>query len=119
MTNAQFQALCRNAFNEFVKLVPNPETRYKIGGSTGNMALNATKIEFPSPDVCLIYVDKNIAPYLPYTDLPWLAPRWHGKKNPNEGWFDRAAMYILSYVAKQVNGEISNDSDNRTDTENK
>ena len=109
MTDEEFRAVCMDAFNEFVKLVPNPKTRYKKGGSTGNMALNATKIEFPSPDTCLIYVDQKIAPYVPYTNEPWVAPRWHGKKNPNEGWFERAAAYVANYVAKRMNGEVDND----------
>jgi len=71
MTDFEFRKLCIEAFNEFVKLVPNPKTRYKKDGSTGNMALNATKIEFPEPGVCLICVDPKIAPYVPYTNEPW------------------------------------------------
>ena len=119
MTDNEFHALCQDAFNQFVKLVPNPKTRYKAGGSTGNLALNAAKIEFPSPDVCLIYVDKNIAPYLPYTDKAWLSAQWNGKKNPNEGWIGRAAQYIVDYVAKKTQGEIdNNDTDKQTDKSN-
>ena len=111
MSDAQFRKLCLAAFNEFVALVPNPKTRYLPGGSTGNMALNAAQIRFPSPDVCEIYIDDEIAPYLPYTIEPWLSPRWKGKKNPNEGWFERAAAYIAQYVAKNVKGEIKHDTD--------
>lgn len=116
MDDAQFISVCTQAFEEFKKLVPNPATRYKTGGSTGNMALNATKIEFPSPDVCLIYVDESIAPYVPYTNEPWGASRWHGKKNPNEGWFQRAAEYVANYISKQLQGEVKqDDSDQRID----
>lgn len=108
MTDSQFRTLCTQAFEQFVKLVPNPNTRYLPGGSTGNMALNAAKIEFPSPDMCRIFIDPKIAPYVPYTNEPWVAERWKGKKNPNEGWFERAADYIANYVAKKVNGEVKN-----------
>lgn len=112
MTDEEFRVLCSEAFNKFVELVPNPKTRYKRGGSTGNMALNAAKIEFPSPNVCKIFIDEKIAPYVPYTNEPWVAARWHGKKNPNEGWFRRAAEFIVDFVAKRTKGEVSkNDSD--------
>ena len=115
MNDSEFRALCVDAFNEFVKLVPNPKTRYKKGGSTGNMALNAAKVEFPSPDKCVIYIDEKIAPYLPFTNEAWVAERWHGKKNPNEGWFERAADYIASYVSEKLQGEAKNDSNKDAD----
>lgn len=103
MTNTVFQSLCMDAFKEFQKLVPK---------DTGNMRYNASKIEFPSPDVCLIYVDPKIAPYVPYTNFPWIAERWHGKKNPNEGWFPKAAGFVVNYIAQYTQGEIEqNDSD--------
>lgn len=115
MTNKRFQNLCMAAFREFVKLVPNPVTRAE-GKSTGNLANNATKIRFPSPDVCEIYVDESIAPYLPYTNEPWVAERWHGKQNPNEQWIQNAVMTILRYMEKQTKGELSDDSNSRTGT---
>ena len=112
MTDEEFRAVCLEAFDEFVKLVPNPATRYKKGGSTGNMALNAAKIDFPAPDTCRIYVDEKIAPYVPYTNEPWVSERWHGKKNPNEGWFERAAQFMTNYIAKKLEGEANrNDRD--------
>jgi len=120
MTNAKFQTLCKQAFNRFVKLVPNSKTRGEPGGSTGNMAFNASKIEFPAPDTCIIYVDPDIAPYLPYTNEPWVAARWHGKKNPNEGWFQKAAENIVNYVLKRTKGELrKNDSNRKTNGTNK
>jgi hypothetical protein len=27
--------------------------------------------------------------YAPYTNEPWLSPRWNGKSNPNQGWIDQ------------------------------
>lgn len=107
MTDSEFRATCLAAFAEFVKLVPNPKTRYKKGGSTGNMALNAAKIVFPTPTTCEIYVDENIAPYLPYTNAPWVSAKWKGKKNPNEGWFQKAADYITNYIATRINGDVN------------
>lgn len=42
---------------------------------------------------------------MPYTNEPWISPKWHGKKNPNEGWFDRTADYIASEFARIAKGE--------------
>lgn len=110
MTDSQFQILCLAAFAEFQKLVPK---------DTGNMAYNASKIKFPSPDVCEIYVDEKVAPYVPYTNEPWIAERWHGKKNPNENWFGKAAAYIAAYVAQQTKGVVLDDSPKNIDEEDK
>lgn len=110
MTNAQFRSMCLAAFAEFQKLVPK---------DTGNMAYNASKIRFPSPDVCEIYVDPDIAPYLPYTNEPWVAERWHGKKNPNEEWFGKAAAYIAAFVAKNTKGVVVHDSTENPDGKDK
>jgi hypothetical protein len=73
---------------------------------TGNLANNALKIEFPSKNVCYIYVDESVAPYMPYTTKPWISPRWHGKKNPNEGWWQRAGESVADAIADKVGGEL-------------
>lgn len=65
--------------------VPNPATRYKT--SSGNMAFNALRYEIEG-DELVIYIDEDIAPYVYYTNEPWLSPRWKGKANPNQGWWD-------------------------------
>ena len=107
MTDSQFQTLCQEAFAEFVKQVPNPKTRYKKGGSTGNMAFNAARMEFSDPATYIISMDEDIAPYVPYTNEPWLSPHWKGKKNPNEGWFERTARRIAENTAKYCGGTIT------------
>ena len=114
MTEEEFKATCTDAFKEFQSLVPNPKTRYvkryinAYGnwqrGSTGNMAFNASKLEFVSADEARIYVDDKIAPYVPYTNEPWIAAKWKGHKNPNEGWFNRAAKAIAKSIRAQVRG---------------
>ena len=104
------------ALKEFKRIVPNPKTRYvayytnsyghRQRGSTGNMALNASKIEFTAVNCARIYVDSRIAPYVPYTNEPWLSAKWHGHKNPNEGWFQRAFMQIATSIAKKSHGTL-------------
>lgn len=97
LSNAQFKRICQRAVKELRGLAPY---------DTGNLALNAIKIEFPSPNVCLIYVDEDIAPYMPFTTKPWVSPKWNGKKNPNEGWWQAAGELIAGYVAQQAHGKI-------------
>ena len=116
LTDEQFQTVCAEAYKAFQAAVPNPKTRYvayytnaygnRQRGSTGNMAFNASKLEFTTPDIAKIYVDKRIAPYVPYTNEPWVAAKWKGHKNPNEGWFKRAAEIVALSIARSINGEI-------------
>lgn len=49
---------------------------------------------------------KGIAPYMPYTNEPWISPRWNGKQNPNEGWWNDAIEFIIQYMAKRLGGEL-------------
>lgn len=97
LSNAQFRRVCQRAGKELRGLAPY---------DTGNLAINAITIEFPSPDVCIIYVDESIAPYMPFTTKPWISPKWNGKKNPNEGWWQAAGELIVEYVAQQVEGKV-------------
>lgn len=124
MENTSFQNKCRRALKAFQGAVPNPKTR-GVGhytnaygnvqrGSTGNMAFNATKLEFLSPNEAHIYLDENIAPYVPYTNEEWISPKWKGHKNPNAGWFDRAAdIAIKSFVAQIPGAKINKKGANR------
>lgn len=83
--------------------VPNPVTRYKT--STGNMAFNALRYE-DEGDRFVIYMDESIAPYVPYTNEPWLAKKWNGKKNPNEGWWLRFCEEFSRRFALELKGVI-------------
>lgn len=65
---------------------------------TGNLRYNAVRMRYLGPKECRIYVDTNIAPYMVYTNEPWIADRWKGAKNPNEGWFKKAVETAISSV---------------------
>lgn len=71
---------------------------------TGNLSRDAIRWEMIGNEF-KIYVDEAIAPYMPYTNEEWLSPIWQGKKNPNEGWFERAAQIILKYIIQKTQGE--------------
>lgn len=111
MTNNEFYNTCNAAFAAFQKYAPNEKTRgigyykNKYGNwckkSTGNLAFNAAKIETYG-DSATIYVDEEVAPYMPYTTEKWISPKWKGHKNPNEGWFDRSSFVVAEALADNL-----------------
>lgn len=97
LSDRNFRRACENAVKELRSFAPY---------DTGNLALNAIRMEMESPTVCLIYVDESIAPYMPFTTRPWISPRWNGRKNPNEGWWQRAGEHVVKIVAENVKGKV-------------
>lgn len=76
-----------------------------IPKNTGNMAFNGLRGKVTSKYV-IIYVDTKVAPYVPYTNEPWISPKWNGKQNPNEGWWNRFAAEFSQRLAKKLRGVI-------------
>lgn len=70
---------------------------------TGNMAFNALNYDIEN-DILAIYINPDIAPYVPYTNEPWLSDKWHGKKNPNEGWWQRFVDEFTKRLANKLKG---------------
>lgn len=108
-----FRNACMRAFR-YVRdhIVPNPKTRYLLDsnglfiGSTGNMALNALKYEWLDGGATFhMWIDEEIAPYVFYTNEPWTSPRWHGKKNPNEGWWNTTMGTFYAKLEEYLGGE--------------
>ena len=94
MTNEEFHKWVSIFVEEFRKSSPI---------STGNLRFNAIRYVFVSPTREEVYIDLDIAPYAPYTNEPWVSPKWKGKKNPNEGWFERGfdeAMQKANQIMK-------------------
>lgn len=69
---------------------------------TGNMASNAITVEFTGKGQMKIHVDESIAPYFPYTNEPWTSPRWNGKPNPNEGWWNDASDAMVQEILRTL-----------------
>lgn len=72
---------------------------------TGNMADNALKMKVEGRYI-IVYIDTKIAPYVPYTNEPWISPRWHGKKNPNEAWWETFAQIFSERLSAALGGTI-------------
>ena len=97
MTDSDFANMCMEGERELRSLAPK---------DTGNLAYNGVRLVFISKKEAILYVDESIAPYMPYTNEPWLSTRWNGKRNPNEGWFDRAADSIAQMLSDLVKGDV-------------
>ena len=97
MEQSQFIALTVGAFQIFQGIVPI---------DTRNMRDNATQFASTGLKSASIRVDGVIAPYAGITNGPWLSPRWHGKKNPNEGWVEGGVELIAMYLAKSLGGRV-------------
>lgn len=86
---------------------------------TGNLA-SSIKYRWISENQFEIYIDvgdtdafvrgakfdKGLAPYTPFTNEMWISPRWNGKKNPNENWWNYAVEYVIDYIARCLGGEL-------------
>lgn len=68
------------------------------------MAYNAIRSEWRGDNEAKIYVDKKIAPYVPYTNETWVAERWNGKQNPNEAWWQNAIAQIVEQLNQEFGG---------------
>ncbi len=103
MRTIAFQRLCDECFNELRKVTPI---------DTGNLRYNGALIEYSrGGNVCEIYVDGDgedgIAYYMPFTNEPWVARRWNGKPNPNEGWWqNKALVAVLNHIQKRLGNNI-------------
>ena len=81
---------------------------------TGNLANNAIFYERIRPNAWRIAIsgalpDLGVAPYMPYTNEPWIKPRGNPPrvlKNPNEGWVNKAFAHIVQMIAIDVKGKI-------------
>lgn len=43
--------------------------------------------------------------YMPYTNEPWLSPKWKGRNNPNEGWFEESTEFMAQMIARHLGGK--------------
>ena len=79
--------------------------RSRAPNDTGNLAYNAIKYEFIGENEARIYVDEAIAPYMPYTNEPWVSSYWQGKQNPNLYWWDMLAQDIIGFIEEETGAQ--------------
>lgn len=84
---------------------PGVKLKHPEAPVTGNLKYNALRV-INSPDGIVIYVDQNIAPYMPFTNEPWISPKWKGAKNPNEHWWENMSKEFINDLAKELKGRL-------------
>lgn len=97
MTKQQFDRVCM----ELVKII-----RERAPRDTGNLADNGVRYVWEDEETFTIYIDESIAPYMPYTNEPWISPKWNGKKNPNEAWWQDAINLCIEHFTNVYKGEL-------------
>lgn len=109
MTESEFRQVCNECVNELRRICPR---------DTGNLANDGIRFIFLGDKKCVIYVDDEIAPYMVYTNEPWVSDYWNRKrkdgstyklKNPNEGWWQTAYGVLVDLVLSKLEGTIKND----------
>lgn len=97
MNNLNFQLFA----NDFVKIIKKLAP-YR----TGNLRNNSVQFFFEDGKIkkAVIYVNEDIAPYMPFTNEPWTASRWNGKQNPNEGWWDDSIEIAIRKLCNKFGG---------------
>ena len=43
---------------------------------------------------------------MPFTNEEWISPRWNGKKNPNEHWWNNIVIVTMNELATKYRGAI-------------
>lgn len=76
---------------------------------TGNLSQHGI---WPNDDGSEIYIGGERAPYAVYTNEPWVSEKWHGHKNPNEGWIDKVLTDALPIIKAALSGDITEDEYN-------
>ena len=70
---------------------------------TTNLSVNGIRIA----DNDYILIGGEVAPYAVYTNEAWVSERWNGRKNPNEGWINRAIESALPMLVNIMGGSVS------------
>jgi hypothetical protein len=74
---------------------------------TGNLSLNAIRVVQLAPSKYQIIIGGEIAPYAVYTNAEWKAPRWAGKRNPNQDWVGKAIDSAKPYLIQILGGVVT------------
>ena len=107
MTQEQFDALVKELVEIVKAETPKDGMRTKNHRPTsGNLRYNAVKFEYKGNNKVEIYVDENQAPYMPYTNEPWISPKWNGKQNPNEEWWQNTVEKLVQHIVSKYGGKV-------------
>lgn len=98
MTNQELFKIC-------IEVLEGLRQPAYIPWDTDNMATHGLQYRIEG-DQFHIWMDFDEAPYVPYTNEPWTSPKWNGKKNPNEGWWQVWAETFSNRLAQKLRGKV-------------
>lgn len=76
-----------------------------IPWDTGNMASNALRYETRGNEF-VVWIDEDVAPYVYFTNEPWISAKWNGKPNPNEGWWQEFTETFARRLSQRLGGSV-------------
>lgn len=82
---------------------PSPLNLAEHPYSTGNL-LNSVKMEVLTNGSVRVSIGGPQAPYFPYVNEPWTDPRWNGKKNPNEHFWEKCIARTTDVIQDGAKG---------------
>lgn len=106
ITDEIFNRIIMNSLRMVKDAAPNPSTRHKPGGSTGNLANNAVRIKHIDRQNMSfeIYVNVDIAPYMHRVTSK---THWaDGRPYEYNEWFDKVTGEVAQYIADLLGGKV-------------
>ena len=82
---------------------PSPLNQAEHPYSTGNL-LNSVKLDVLADGSAKVTIGGPQAPYFPYVNEPWTDPRWNGRKNPNEHFWEKTIQRVTDLVMDAEKG---------------
>ena len=75
---------------------------------SGNLRTHGVTMRRVANNVWEIYIDVDQAPYMKYTNENWnqFRPPLQGKKNPNEGWWNRVCEEVMDRMARILGAQL-------------
>lgn len=98
MEQREFFMLCISTLEELRQAIFIP-------WDTGNMATHGLDYRIEGDDFH-IFMNLPEAPYTPYTNEPWIDPKWEGKTNPNEGWWNEWCETFMNRLNTKLRGTL-------------
>lgn len=88
----------------FVEVIQELRQQTFVPYDTGNLKYNAIKGIWVSKDTFRIYIDEDVAPYVFFTNEPWVK---RAGQNPNEGWVDKMVGHIAQRISQKLKGKLT------------
>lgn len=76
-----------------------------IPHDTDNLRKVAFSMERMSKNKWRVFINDEKAPYAVYVNEPWISPKWNGKDNPNEGFWDEVVEKLAEIIKNKINGK--------------